>query len=104
MKSRGISTYLDLLRVRLLACFGLTEPNHGSDPAHGNKSKYQPESDVYILNGSKNWITNYFPIADVFIIWAQTENGLRGLSWRREMKGLTAPKIEGKLLQSLITG
>lgn len=94
-----------LARGEIVGCFGLTEPNHGSDPAHmETRAKYQPESDVYILNGSKNWITNS-PIADVFIIWAQTEDGLRGFILEKEMKGLTAPKIEGKFsLRASTTG
>jgi len=94
-----------LARGEIVGCFGLTEPNHGSDPAHmETRAKYQPESDVYILNGSKNWITNS-PIADVFMIWAQTENGLRGFILEKGMKGLTAPKIEGKFsLRASTTG
>merc|ERR1712126_308594 len=56
----------------------LTEPNHGSDPAHmETKARWDNEGKVWILNGSKNWITNS-PIADVFVVWAQTEDGLRG--------------------------
>merc|ERR1712227_944981 len=59
---------------------------------------------VAVENGSKNWITNS-PIADVFIIWAQTDEGLRGFILEKEMKGLTAPKIEGKFsLRSSVTG
>merc|ERR1719158_841493 len=77
-----------------IGCFGLTEPNHGSDPAHmETKAKYDPEAKAFILNGSKNWITNS-PIADVFIVWAQTEDGLRGFILEKGMKGLSAPKIE----------
>merc|ERR1712212_544030 len=89
----------------IVGCFGLTEPNHGSDPAHmETRAKYQPDSDVWILNGSKNWITNS-PIADVFVIWAQTPEGLRGFILEKEMKGLTAPKIEGKFsLRASTTG
>jgi len=89
----------------IVGCFGLTEPNHGSDPAHmETRAKYQPDSDVWILNGSKNWITNS-PIADVFIIWAQTTDGLRGFILEKGMKGLTAPKIEGKFsLRASTTG
>jgi len=79
-----------------IGCFGLTEPNHGSDPA-GMESRARKEDGVYILNGSKNWITNS-PLADVFIVWAmnQEEGRLRGFILEKEMKGLTAPKIEGK--------
>merc|ERR1711923_251319 len=79
-----------------IGCFGLTEPNHGSDPA-GMESKARSEDGVYILNGSKNWITNS-PLADVFVVWAmnQDEGRIRGFILEKEMKGLTAPKIEGK--------
>jgi len=85
-----------LARGELVGCFGLTEPNHGSDPAHmETRAKLEESSGVYRLNGSKNWITNS-PIADVFIVWAQTENGLRGFILEKGMKGLTAPVIEGK--------
>jgi len=94
-----------LARGEIVGCFGLTEPNHGSDPAHmETRAKYEPSNDTYILNGSKNWITNS-PIADVFVVWAQTENGLRGFILEKEMKGLTAPKIEGKFsLRASTTG
>merc|ERR1712228_188624 len=85
-----------LARGEIVGCFGLTEPNHGSDPAHmETRAKYDPEAKAYILNGSKNWITNS-PIADIFVVWAQTEDGLRGFILEKGMKGLTAPKIEGK--------
>merc|ERR1711992_153735 len=94
-----------LARGEIVGCFGLTEPNHGSDPAHmETRARYDPEAKAYILNGSKNWITNS-PIADVFIIWAQTEDGLRGFILEKGMEGLTAPKIEGKFsLRSSVTG
>ena len=66
--------------------------------------RYDKEAKVWILNGSKNWITNS-PIADVFIIWAQTEEGLRGFILEKGMEGLTAPKIEGKFsLRASVTG
>jgi len=89
----------------IVGCFGLTEPNHGSDPAHmETRARYDKEAKVWILNGSKNWITNS-PIADVFIIWAQTDDGLRGFILEKGMEGLTAPKIEGKFsLRSSVTG
>jgi len=89
----------------IVGCFGLTEPNHGSDPAHmETTARYDKEGKVWILNGSKNWITNS-PIADVFIIWAQTEGGLRGFILEKGMEGLSAPKIEGKFsLRSSVTG
>jgi len=94
-----------LAKGEIVGCFGLTEPNHGSDPAHmETRARWDKEAGVWILNGSKNWITNS-PIADVFIIWAQTEDGLRGFILEKEMKGLSAPKIEGKFsLRSSVTG
>jgi len=94
-----------LARGEIVGCFGLTEPNHGSDPAHmETRAKYDPEAKAFILNGSKNWITNS-PIADVFIVWAQTEDGLRGFILEKGMKGLSAPKIEGKFsLRASVTG
>jgi len=94
-----------LARGEIVGCFGLTEPNHGSDPAHmETRARYDKEAKVWILSGSKNWITNS-PIADVFIIWAQTEGGLRGFILEKGMKGLSAPKIEGKFsLRASVTG
>lgn len=89
----------------LIGCFGLTEPNHGSDPAHmETRARWDSEAKVWILNGSKNWITNS-PIADIFIIWAQTDSGLRGFILEKGMEGLSAPKIEGKFsLRASTTG
>lgn len=80
----------------LIGCFGLTEPNHGSDPSGmETRAKKQPDGS-FILNGSKNWITNS-PIADVFVVWAKDDNNdIRGFILDKEMKGLTAPKIDGK--------
>jgi glutaryl-CoA dehydrogenase len=79
----------------LIGCFGLTEPNAGSDPA-GMDTKARKEGDHYILNGSKMWITNS-PIADVFVIWAKDDNGdIRGFVLDRDMEGISTPKIEGK--------
>lgn len=94
-----------LAKGEIVGCFGLTEPNHGSDPAHmETRAKFDPEAKVWRINGSKNWITNS-PIADVFIIWAQTEDGLRGFILEKGMKGLSAPKIEGKFsLRASVTG
>ena len=94
----------EMAKGSLIGCFGLTEPDAGSDPGsmktHAKKSK-----DGYILNGSKTWITNS-PIADVLIIWAKDEQGiLRGFIVDRECKGLTTPKLEGKFsLRASITG
>jgi glutaryl-CoA dehydrogenase len=85
----------ELAKGNLIGCFGLTEPDHGSDPS-GMKTKAILKDGNYILNGSKNWITNS-PIADIFVIWAKDENNdIRGFILEKEMKGLTCPKIEGK--------
>jgi len=89
---------------KLVGCFGLTEPNQGSDP--GNmQTRARKVGDNYIVNGSKTWITNS-PIADVFIVWAKDDAGdIRGFILEKGMKGLTAPKIEGKFsLRASITG
>merc|ERR1711963_869826 len=87
--------------------FGLTEPNHGSDPAGmETRARYEKSDGVYILNGSKNWITNS-PLADVFVVWGmnQDEGRIRGFILEKGMKGLTAPKIEGKFsLRASVTG
>merc|ERR1712012_554156 len=86
-----------LARGEIVGCFGLTEPNHGSDPA-GMETRAKTVDGGYILNGSKNWITNS-PIADVFVVWGknEAENGrIRGFILEKDMKGLSAPKIEGK--------
>lgn len=93
--------YLPLMaKGELIGCFGLTEPNHGSDPgAMETRAKYDPKGKVYILNGSKTWITNS-PIADICIVWAKTEEDkkIRGfiVDRRESAKGLATPKIEGK--------
>ena len=80
----------------LIGCFGLTEPNHGSDPG-SMECKARREGDYYILNGSKTWITNS-PIADTFVVWAKDENNdIRGFVFDRDVNGLSTPKIEGKL-------
>ena len=94
----------DLAKGNLIGCFGLTEPDHGSDPSNMS-TKAVRMGDHYILNGSKNWITNS-PIADVFIIWAKDEkNEIRGFILEKNMEGLSAPKIEGKFsLRASITG
>jgi glutaryl-CoA dehydrogenase len=85
----------ELAKGNLIGCFGLTEPDHGSDPS-GMKTRAVLKNGNYILNGSKNWITNS-PIADVFIVWAKDENNdIRGFILEKEMKGLSCPKIEGK--------
>merc|ERR1711907_789981 len=88
----------------LVGCFGLTEPNHGSDPA-GMETRGVRDGDDYILNGTKTWITNS-PIADVFMVWGKDEAGdIRGFVLERDMPGITTPKIEGKMsLRASITG
>ncbi|CAL8121662.1 unnamed protein product [Orchesella dallaii] len=79
----------------LVGSFGLTEPNHGSDPG-GMQTRLRKDGNDFILNGSKTWITNS-PIADVFILWAKDDdNVLRGCILERDFKGLSTPKIEGK--------
>ncbi|MCB8924383.1 MAG: acyl-CoA dehydrogenase [Ardenticatenaceae bacterium] len=94
----------------LVGCFGLTEPNHGSDPG-SMETRATKTADGWILHGSKMWITNS-PIADVFVVWAKayghdaTEDGtIRGFILEKGMKGLSAPKTEGKFsLRASITG
>jgi glutaryl-CoA dehydrogenase len=92
-----------------VGCFGLTEPNHGSDPA-SMITRAKPVDGGYIMKGAKMWITNA-PIADVFVVWAKLESegdgqsAIRGFILEKGMKGLTAPKIEGKMsLRASITG
>ncbi len=89
-----------------VGCFGLTEPDAGSDPA-GMKTRAEKVSDGYKLTGSKMWISNS-PIADVFVVWAKSaahDNAIRGFILTKGMKGLSAPKIGGKLsLRASITG
>ena len=85
----------DMAKGELIGCFGLTEPDAGSDPS-SMKTKSKRVDGGYILNGSKTWITNS-PIADVLVIWAKDEEGiLRGYIVERDFKGLTTPKLEGK--------
>lgn len=79
----------------LVGCFGLTEPGAGSDPG-GMTSRARNVDGGYLLNGNKTWITNS-PIADVFVVWAKDDEGrVRGFVLEKGMKGLSAPKIEGK--------
>jgi glutaryl-CoA dehydrogenase len=87
-----------------IGCFGLTEPNHGSDPG-SMITRAHAAPGGYRLVGSKAWISNS-PIADVFIVWAKTDDGvIRGFILEKDMKGLSAPKIEGKFsLRTSITG
>ncbi|MEJ1160023.1 acyl-CoA dehydrogenase [Prosthecomicrobium sp. N25] len=89
-----------------IGCFGLTEPDAGSDPA-GMKTRAEKVADGYRLTGSKMWISNA-PIADVFVVWAKSaahDNEIRGFVLEKGMAGLSAPKIGGKLsLRASITG
>ena len=87
-----------------IGCFGLTEPDHGSDPG-GMITRAKSVAGGYSLTGAKNWISNS-PIADVFIVWAKDDSGtICGFILDKGMKGLSAPKIEGKLaLRASITG
>jgi glutaryl-CoA dehydrogenase len=87
-----------------IGCFGLTEPNHGSDPG-SMTTRARSTSGGYKLSGAKTWISNS-PIADVFVVWAKTDDGvIRGFILDKEMRGLTAPTIEGKFsLRTSITG
>ena len=89
-----------------VGCFGLTEPDAGSDPG-GMRTVARKTDGGYVINGAKMWITNS-PIADVFVVWAKSEahgGGIRGFILERGMKGLSSPKIEGKLsLRASITG
>ncbi len=78
----------------LVGCFGLTEPNHGSDPG-GMETRAKKVDGGYLVSGSKTWITNS-PIADVFVIWAKLDGKVTGFVLERGAKGLDAPKIQGK--------
>jgi len=88
----------------IIGCFGLTEPDHGSDPG-SMITRARKVSGGYVLKGAKTWITNS-PVADVFVVWAKDETGtIRGFILEKGMKGLSAPKIEGKFsLRASITG
>ncbi len=87
----------------LVGCFGLTEPDAGSDPS-SMKSRAERVDGGFKLTGAKTWITNS-PIADVFVVWAKLDGEIRGFVLEKGMKGLSAPKIEGKFsLRASITG
>lgn len=90
----------------LIGCFGLTEPDAGSDPG-AMKTFAKKDGDGFVLNGSKTWISNS-PFADVFVVWAMSEahgGGIRGFVLDKDTKGLSAPKIEGKIsLRASTTG
>ncbi len=87
-----------------IGCFGLTEPDHGSDPV-GMVTRAKSVEGGYLLNGAKMWISNS-PLAHVFVVWAKTDDDkIRGFILERGMEGLSAPKIEGKLaLRASVTG
>jgi len=97
-----------LARGEWIGCFGLTEPNHGSDPGNMD-TRATFSGGQYVLNGTKMWITNS-PIADVFVVWAKCVGGehdgrIRGFILEKGMKGLSAPAIHGKVgLRASITG
>jgi glutaryl-CoA dehydrogenase len=97
--------YLPKLRTgEFVGCFGLTEPDAGSDPA-SMRTRAKKVDGGFLLNGSKTWITNS-PIADVLVVWAKDDAGeIRGFILERGMPGLTQPKIEGKFsLRASVTG
>jgi glutaryl-CoA dehydrogenase len=97
--------YLPKLRTgEFVGCFGLTEPDAGSDPA-SMRTRAKAVDGGFVLNGSKTWITNA-PIADVLVVWAKDDKGdIRGFILERGMTGLTQPKIEGKFsLRASVTG
>jgi glutaryl-CoA dehydrogenase len=97
--------YLPRLRAgEMVGCFGLTEPDGGSDPG-AMRTRARSVANGYVLNGSKTWITNA-PIADVFVVWAKDDaDDIRGFVLEKGMPGLSAPKIEGKFsLRASTTG
>jgi glutaryl-CoA dehydrogenase len=86
-----------------IGCFGLTEPNHGSDPG-SMETRARAVDNGFRLTGAKTWISNS-PIADVFVVWAKLDGVVRGFILEKGMQGLSAPKIEGKFsLRASITG
>jgi glutaryl-CoA dehydrogenase len=93
-----------LARGEWIGCFGLTEPDAGSDPG-SMKTRARKTDGGWLLSGSKIWITNS-PVADVFVVWAKDDGGIiRGFILEKGMKGLSAPKIEGKFsLRASVTG
>src|SRR5690349_2482286 len=87
----------------MIGCFGLTEPDHGSDPG-GMVTRAEQVDGGYKLNGAKTWISNA-PVADIAVVWAKLDNVIRGFIVERGSKGFSTPKIEGKLsLRASITG
>ncbi|MGI9245771.1 MAG: acyl-CoA dehydrogenase family protein [Steroidobacteraceae bacterium] len=92
-----------MARGEVIGCFGLTEPHGGSDPSN-MKTHARRRGGDWVLNGGKMWITNS-PIADLFVIWARTEEGIRGFLVEKGAKGLVAPEIEKKFsLRASVTG
>ena len=93
-----------LAKGEWIGCFGLTEPNHGSDPG-SMQTRAKKAKGGYSLTGTKTWISNS-PIADVFVVWAKDDAGdIRGFILEKSVKGLSAPKIHGKVgLRTSITG
>jgi glutaryl-CoA dehydrogenase len=92
-----------LAKGELVGCFGLTEPDHGSDPG-GMKARAEKADGGFVLSGAKTWITNS-PIADLFVVWAKLDGDIRGFLLEKGMKGLAAPTIGGKFsLRTSITG
>ena len=87
----------------LVGCFGLTEPDHGSDPG-GMVTRAIRDGDDYVLNGAKMWITNS-PIADVAVVWAKLDGTIRGFLVERGMEGFSTPTIKGKMsMRASVTG
>jgi glutaryl-CoA dehydrogenase len=93
----------DLATGKLIGCFGLTEPDHGSDPG-SMITRAEKVQSGYRLNGSKTWISNS-PFADVAVVWAKLDGNIRGFVIDRDARGFSTPKIEGKLsLRASVTG
>ena len=92
-----------LMTGEWVGCFGLTEPDFGSDPG-GMITRAERTADGYVLTGNKMWISNA-PVADVFVVWAKLDGVIRGFILEKGMKGLSAPVVEGKFsLRTSITG
>jgi glutaryl-CoA dehydrogenase len=92
-----------LARGDIVGCFGLTEPDHGSDPG-SMVTRAEKAAGGFVLNGAKTWISNS-PIADIAVVWAKLDNVIRGFIVERGTKGFSTPKIEGKLsLRASVTG
>ncbi|WP_120321639.1 acyl-CoA dehydrogenase family protein [Catellatospora citrea] len=92
-----------MAKGELIGCFGLTEPDHGSDPANMS-TRARRDGDGWVLHGGKMWITNA-PVADVAVVWARTDEGVRGFAVPMDTPGVTAKEITGKLsLRASATG